>query len=277
LGIVVNSRTTINLRRKTDFILKFVWNTLKYYPNFPLKILTFIRYVYVYNKKGSIKKSYRYKRGQDFSYQIVMGHVRLINDERMKAGRIVFSEKVGANENTLQDKLPAIITRISFISGGDGSRFIFLLTARRWIEEFRLLRPSAARVSWESGQWSLRTFLARVASRIWPRFFFLFPYRRRAIFWEVGVPLSGFRSIVFRPACFSSLARRECADVALARARAGTGPDYPYLFLPCTHVYRCPRLPWYAAFSIRRTGEVFSRWNTRGNSFRSTPPRYGDD
>jgi len=147
------------------------------------------------------------------------------------------------------------------------------------MEEFRLLRPSAARVSWESGQWSLRTFLMRVCVAHMAAFFFffLFSYRRRAIFWEVGVPLSGFRSIVSRPACFSSLARRECADVALARARAGTGPDYPYLFLPRTHVYRCLRLPWYAAFSIRRTGEVFSRWNTRGNSFRSTPPRYGDD
>lgn len=26
-----------------------------------------------------------------------MGYVRLVNDERMKAGRIVFSEKTGAN------------------------------------------------------------------------------------------------------------------------------------------------------------------------------------
>lgn len=69
---------------------------------------------------------------------------------------------------------------------------------------------------------SLRTFLARVLRRAYGRVFFslFFLYRRRAIFWEVGVPLSGFRSIVFRPACASlrPLAR-ECADVALARER----------------------------------------------------------
>lgn len=188
-----------------------------------------------------------------------------------------FLKKPAPAESTQHDKLSAIITRISFV-GGDGSRFIFLLTARRWMEEFRLLRPSAARISWESGQWSwpsLRTFLARVLRRAYGPVFFLSSYQRRAIFWEVGVPLSGFRSIVFRPACFTSPARRECVDVALARARAGAGPDYPYLFLPRTHVHRC--LPWYAAFSIRRTGEVFSHWNTRGNSFRLTPLRHGDD
>lgn len=51
---------------------------------------------------------------------------------------------------------------------------------------------------------------------------------------------------------FASLRMPDAAALA-ARARASTRPDYPYLFLPRTHVhiYKCPAcLPWYAAFPI---------------------------
>lgn len=184
--------------------------------HFPSEILVSIIYLIKQNKK-----SYRHKRPH-ISCKIVIGYIRLTNDERMKAGRIVFCEKTGANRE-VHDKLPAIITRISFV-GGDGSRFIFLLTARRWMEEFRLLRPSAARISWESGQWSWpspRTFLAHVLRRAYGRVFF-FSLSLPATGHFLGSGRTSFRfSVHCVPSCLvlSSPARRECADVALARER----------------------------------------------------------
>lgn len=89
--------------------------------------------------------------------------------------------------------------------------------------------------------------------------FFLFPYRRRAIFWEVGVPLSGFRSIVFRPACSSPRPPAENAPTLHSRERVQAQDRIiPTCSCHARTYTDAPRLPWYAAFSIRRVaGEVF--------------------
>lgn len=126
---------------------------------------------------------------------------------------------------------------------------------------------------------ALSTFLrASCVAHMAAFFLFFFPTGDGPFFgkWAYLFPVFGPLCSVLPASLFarSPRMRRRCTR---ARARAGTGPDYPYLFLPRTHVYRCPRLPWYAAYSIRRMGEVFSRWNTRGNSFRLTPPQCGDD
>lgn len=184
----------------------------------------------------------------------------------MKAGRIIFFEKTGANENTLHDKLPAIITRILFV-GDDGSRFIFLLTARHWMEEFRLLRPFAARVSWESGQWSwhsVRTFLARVLCRAYGRgFFFFLPLPATGHF--LGSGRTSFRfSVHCVPSCLLRFARSPRMRRRCTRASRVQAQDriIPTCSCRARNVYRCLRLPWYAAFSIRRVRERYFRVGT---------------
>jgi len=104
----------------------------------------------------------------------------------------------------------------------------------------------------------LLAFLAR----IWLRFFAFLP-RRRAIFWEVGVPLSGFRPIVFRPACFSSVLRfaenapRRCCTRGASACKRRTGLSPTCSCHACT--YKCLR----ACRGTRRflyavyTGEAF--------------------
>jgi len=97
------------------------------------------------------------------------------------------------------------------------------------------------------------------------RGFFLFfsPYRRRAIFWEVGVPLSGFRSIVFRSACFASpVAENAPTDVALARAacRHRTGLSLPVPVAHATYIQMPAPAVVRGVFYTSHTREVFSRW-----------------
>lgn len=119
---------------------------------------------------------------------------------------------------------------------------------------------------------------ARLASRIWLCSFVLLPSTGHFL----GSGRTSFRFSIHcvLPRFLRSLARslRMRAEAAFARARAGTGPDYPYLFC-ATHActYRClaPAAPRYVAFPTCRMEEVFSRWNTPGNSLRLT--RRNDD
>jgi len=91
------------------------------------------------------------------------------------------------------------------------------------MEEFRLLRPSAARVSWESSQWSwhsVRTFLARLAlsTHMVVVFFILFSLPATGHF--LGSGRTSFRfSVHCVPFCLLRFAgRRECADRRCTRA-----------------------------------------------------------
>lgn len=80
---------------------------------------------------------------------------------------------------------------------------------------------------------------------------------------------SGRTSFRFSAHCVLPRLLRSLAENAKlhSRARAGTGPDYPYLFLRHARTYRCLLLPRYAAFpTCRMARGIFALKYTRQNS-----------
>lgn len=159
-----------------------------------------------------------------------------------------FLRKAAPREGTLHDKLPAIITKISFVEGRqiqvyflvDGSPLNERVSPPSFVQRcssFMGIQPMVVALS-------LSLFLssnlscARLASRIWLCSFVLLPSTGHFL----GSGRTSFRfSVHCVPSCLASCARslRMRAEAAFARARVGTGPDYPYLFCAthaCTHI-----------------------------------------
>ena len=214
--------------------------------------------------------------------------VRLVNDERMKAGRINIFWK-----NRRQRGYPARqITGDNyqdFVHWGEGGGRVMdlsLFSCWRLVVEWKSFASSVRPLlefhgNLANGRGTLYEPFLRVLrwAHIWSWFFLFFsPYRRRAIFWEVGVPLSGFRSIVFRSACFASpVAENAPTDVALARAacRHRTGLSLPVPVAHATYIQMPAPAVVRGVFYTSYTRERYFRvGNTRGNSFRLIPRQW---